>query len=542
MDPSSRQPVDASGDSRWEQDAAFYGIPYAQPPFGRLRFAAPEPVDPWTGVIDATKFAPTAPQPERRFTLIPEPIIDGGDAPPCLSLNVFTPGSGSSRAAGVRVDPRRWFYRRDAFGTWYDGAAFTRDGVVVVSIGYRLGCEGFLALEGAPPNRARARLPRRARLGAGQHRRVRRRPDEGDHRRAVRRRWHGHDPRRAQPRPRPVPRRHRHERHRHAARRHRPRHAHRRQDRRDGGPQADPRRVRATRHRRTHRDPEAANLDRSNSITPTIDGSVIAASLPNAIEPALPKACRCSWERRPKKASVRQSWLKRTFARRAQCVARPPRTRRSGRRAFRAMYPKAKNGELRARAITDSEFRVGPVRMAERRAAAGAAPTFLYETAWRTAELGGLGAVHCIDVPFAFDCLAEEHARRRCAASVAPQAMADAMHGAFVSLHHRRRPRLARLRPRRRPGHHGLRHRLKGRRRPPRPATRHLAVTPKASGRCRRASSSGRRRRRRLRSWDRRSRRASRRAAGSCRQAGAALPRRPTSRRGRRRAPSPTCE
>src|SRR5690242_14240215 len=74
-----------------EHDVAFLGIPYAQPPFGSVRFAAPEPVYPWKGIIEANKFAPTAPQPERRFTLIPEPIIPGGEAPPCLSLNVFSP-------------------------------------------------------------------------------------------------------------------------------------------------------------------------------------------------------------------------------------------------------------------------------------------------------------------------------------------------------------------------------------------------------------------------------------------------------------------
>src|SRR5689334_984929 len=106
-----------------EHDVAFLGIPYAQPPFGRLRFAEPEAVYPWKGIIEANKFAPTAPQPERRFTLIPEPIIDGGENPPCLSLNVFSPLGAKSLPVFVWIHGGG-FTAGTPSGPWYDGAAF----------------------------------------------------------------------------------------------------------------------------------------------------------------------------------------------------------------------------------------------------------------------------------------------------------------------------------------------------------------------------------------------------------------------------------
>jgi para-nitrobenzyl esterase len=176
---------------------------------------------------------------------------------------------------------------------------------------------------------------------------------------------------------------------------------------------------------------EAARLDRSNSLGPTVDGNVVAAYLPNAIDDGatarLPVLAGATTEeavgpQRTAKATVDE--LNALLDRLGLDEA--------GRRAFRAMYPKAKNGELRARALTDSEFRVGPVRLAERRAAAGAtAPTFLYETAWRSPALDNIGAVHCIDLPFAFDCLSHEWAQHVCGKRP-PQKMADTMHGTFV--------------------------------------------------------------------------------------------------------------
>src|SRR5215510_3001167 len=74
----------------WRTDsAAFLGIPFAEPPYGDLRFLAPVPARSWGGVRDALRYGST---PQRKalaeITTIPEPSIPGEDI---LNLNVFTP-------------------------------------------------------------------------------------------------------------------------------------------------------------------------------------------------------------------------------------------------------------------------------------------------------------------------------------------------------------------------------------------------------------------------------------------------------------------
>lgn len=130
---------------------AYLGIPYAAGPQGADLYAAPRPVEPWNGVREATSLGATAPQPgyDPPFNkLLSNPIIDGPDF---LNVNVWTPG-GSSLPVLV------WFHG-GAFrngsnaNAAYDGTAFARDGVVLVSVNYRLGVAGFGVLEGAPSNR-----------------------------------------------------------------------------------------------------------------------------------------------------------------------------------------------------------------------------------------------------------------------------------------------------------------------------------------------------------------------------------------------------
>ncbi|GII04680.1 carboxylesterase/lipase family protein [Planobispora takensis] len=130
--------------------AEFLGIPYAAPPVGERRFAAPVPAPSWEGVRYCHAYGPTAPQPPSDYTEgVPEPLIAGEDY---LNLNVFTPDPG---AAGLPV--LVWIHGGAFNGgsnasPWYRGTTFARDGVVFVAVNYRLGVEGFLPLDGAPVN------------------------------------------------------------------------------------------------------------------------------------------------------------------------------------------------------------------------------------------------------------------------------------------------------------------------------------------------------------------------------------------------------
>jgi para-nitrobenzyl esterase len=133
---------------------AFKGIPYAAPPFGGLRFAAPAPAPAWDGVRDCTEYGPTAlkpPYPAPFDQLLAEPVVPGEDV---LNLNVWTP---DPAAAGLPV--LLWIHGGSfVYGSGavpqYDGTAFARDGVVLVTINYRLGVDGFLHFDdGGPVNR-----------------------------------------------------------------------------------------------------------------------------------------------------------------------------------------------------------------------------------------------------------------------------------------------------------------------------------------------------------------------------------------------------
>lgn len=136
-----------------ETSAAFLGIPFAEAPVGTLRFEAPVPVAPWDGVREATELGPT---PQRKqlaeITLIPEPSIPGEST---LNVNVYTPAPGTPDAAlPVLVYIHGGGYTAGSPASpWYDGRSFNRDGVVTVSISYRLGFDGFGRIEGAPSNR-----------------------------------------------------------------------------------------------------------------------------------------------------------------------------------------------------------------------------------------------------------------------------------------------------------------------------------------------------------------------------------------------------
>ena len=120
----------------------FKGIPFAAPPVGVLRWKAPQPVQPWSGVRQTTHFG--------------DACMQGGGgggagkgipySEDCLYLDVWTP----AKAPGDKLPVIVWIYGGgfNAGATsneLYDGAHFAQRGVVFVSISYRVGPFGFLA-------------------------------------------------------------------------------------------------------------------------------------------------------------------------------------------------------------------------------------------------------------------------------------------------------------------------------------------------------------------------------------------------------------
>ncbi|MFF3570567.1 carboxylesterase/lipase family protein [Nocardia jiangxiensis] len=131
------------GESR-QGCSVFRGIPYAAPLEGPRRFQAPAPAQRWDEVRDARTFGSSVPQPI---------LWHPGDDPECLTVNVWTPDVASS---GMPV--LVWLHGGACLGgtaatTDFDGAAFAAAGIVVVTVNYRVGYEGFGWVEDAPCNR-----------------------------------------------------------------------------------------------------------------------------------------------------------------------------------------------------------------------------------------------------------------------------------------------------------------------------------------------------------------------------------------------------
>ncbi|MGH9047034.1 MAG: carboxylesterase/lipase family protein [Acidimicrobiales bacterium] len=417
---------------------AFRGIPFAKAPFGPHRFAAPRPADAWEGVRPATESAPTAPQPGTGFTLIPEPTIDGGVAPECLSLNVFTPDLGSAGLPVLVWIHGGGFVTGTPSSTWYDGDRFARDGVVVVSLGYRLGAEGFMHLPGAAPNRAVsdwiAGLEWVQRNIAG----------------------FGGDPTKVTVGGQSA-----------------------------GGaatmllttlPQASellraaipmsgsvfPAASVETMSELTDRIAghlgiestleafkkvaPAALVEAQSAVTataegsvtdrfgrglpfsPYIDGEIVAAAPMRAIAAGagLTRPLLIGTTREEFTAMAR---LAPTDEDKATRALRSLGLEDAGVAAYGSLY--ADPGERIGQAMTDRTFRVPALRVAEARASKSA-PTYHYEFEWRSPALGGVGAVHCLDLPFVFDVLDDPHVHV-VAGDAAPQGLADEMHAAWVA-------------------------------------------------------------------------------------------------------------
>jgi len=129
----------------------FRGVPYAAAPIGELRFREPQPHPGWEGVRPATEYGPTPLlPPESTTSSIPEPPTPGDEY---LNLNITAPLEATGPLPVYVWIHGGGYVSGTPNGGWFDGAQLARSGVVVVSITYRLGLEGFGHIPGAPDNR-----------------------------------------------------------------------------------------------------------------------------------------------------------------------------------------------------------------------------------------------------------------------------------------------------------------------------------------------------------------------------------------------------
>ncbi|XP_073420917.1 fatty acyl-CoA hydrolase precursor, medium chain-like isoform X1 [Dendrobates tinctorius] len=129
---------------------AFYGVPFAKPPIGPLRFASPEPPESWSSVRGASDYAPMCLQDHHAMEQLLEAVKAKITLPPvsedCLYLNLFTP---ADRVKEEKL-PVMVFIHGGALlmggAMMFEGSALSaHENVVVVSIQYRLGLLGFLS-------------------------------------------------------------------------------------------------------------------------------------------------------------------------------------------------------------------------------------------------------------------------------------------------------------------------------------------------------------------------------------------------------------
>ncbi len=126
----------------------FRGVPYATAPTGAGRFAAPRPLQPWSGTKGARSDGAICPQaPSRLRHVLGD--VDRAQSEDCLTLTITTPGlTGAQRPVLVWLHGGAYVSGAGSLA-WYDGAELARAaGAVVVGVNYRLGPLGFLCSPG----------------------------------------------------------------------------------------------------------------------------------------------------------------------------------------------------------------------------------------------------------------------------------------------------------------------------------------------------------------------------------------------------------
>lgn len=125
----------------------FRGVPCGKNPYaGALRLAPPEYVDAWSGVVDAVKPGGVPLQADKNA---PKGVKGGGD---CLRLNIWTPAPGAAKCPVMVWIPGGGSMNCDNNDPRFDGTAFARDGVVLVTVNSRVNVDGFLKIPGAAAN------------------------------------------------------------------------------------------------------------------------------------------------------------------------------------------------------------------------------------------------------------------------------------------------------------------------------------------------------------------------------------------------------
>lgn len=154
--PFVRTPSGAVRGLRDEFGEGYRAIPYAAAVAGAARFLAPTAHPGWSGVRDGTRPSPTAPQPSRDFGRLDMSVYFGPGWMPgeeYLTVDVRTPAADDGARPVMVFVHGGGLIASSTSAALYDGRAFARDGVVLVTVNYRLGVPGFLELAGAPANR-----------------------------------------------------------------------------------------------------------------------------------------------------------------------------------------------------------------------------------------------------------------------------------------------------------------------------------------------------------------------------------------------------